>query len=59
MWGAIRVTDKLIGIVEKICKKEEFDITALDMPELSLVMTALPLFPEDRKLLINNVEFTA
>ena len=59
VWDALRVADKPQLTVKEVFKKEDFDSSTLDMPETSLIMTALPLSQEERKLLIYNVEFTA
>ena len=59
VWGALRIADKVMAAVKNIAENEDLDINKLDMSELSLIMTALPLPPEDRKLLIDNVVVTA
>jgi len=56
--NALRIADEVIGAVREIFKKEDFDVNAIDMPETNLIMTALPLSQEERKLLIEHVEFT-
>ena len=52
VWDALRIADRIMELIEH----ENFKI---DMPEASLIMTALPLNQEYRKLLIDNAEFTA
>ena len=57
VWDALRAADKVMTEVKKIFKEEDFDPDTIDMPEASLIMTALPLRQEDRERLINNAEF--
>ena len=55
---ALRIADEVLGTVREIIKREDFAFDKIDMPEASLIMTALPLNQEERELLINSVEFT-
>ena len=59
MRDALRIADKVMLAVKEIFKKEDFDSSTIDMPKATLIITALPLSQEERKLLIDNVEFTA
>jgi len=58
VWDALRAADKIMTEVKKIFELEDFDPATIDVPEASLIMTAMPLNQEDRERLINNVEFT-
>ena len=58
VWDILKVADKAIIEVKKIFVKNGFDSSTFDMPEASLIMTALTMNQEEREQLINNVEFT-
>ena len=57
VWELVKLADAVRAFIERECDLSILD--RIDMPEISLAMSALLMSEEDRKLVIDNAEFYA